>query len=99
MSISKKALTAYIEKISADAQALLSATSDVAGERVSQARHRLDQALDSGRGYFDQFQKRASSGVKSADTAVRENPYVPILAALVLGAIIAFLFSALRRDP
>ncbi|MFV0336753.1 MAG: hypothetical protein ACK5LK_00720 [Chthoniobacterales bacterium] len=98
MSKSQKALSAYIEKISAEAQALLSATSGVASERVAVARERLDRALDSGREFMDQFQKRASSSARTADTAVRENPYVPILAALVLGAIIAFLFSALRRD-
>jgi len=86
----------FIEKVSADARALLAATSDATGDRVAVARKQLDGALDSGRELADQLQKKAVAGAKYTDQAVRDNPYAPILIALVLGGLIALLFSRSR---
>lgn len=96
MSNKTDAVVDFIEKVSADARALVAATSDATGDRVAVARKQLDSALESGRELADHLQKKAVAGAKYTDQAVRENPYAPILIALVVGGLIALLFSRNR---
>ncbi len=58
-----------------DARALMAATADVAGEKVSEARKHLAAALDSGKQVFGRVREKAVEGAKAADQLVRENPY------------------------
>src|ERR1035437_7400340 len=61
-----------------DARALIAATADVAGEKVSEARQRLAAALDSGKEMYGRFCDKAVESAKAADEAVHEHPYQAI---------------------
>jgi ElaB/YqjD/DUF883 family membrane-anchored ribosome-binding protein len=79
-------LTALAE----DAQELLAATADVAGEKVVEARKRLSDSLACVR---DAIVENA----RSADQAVRNNPYKAIGVAAGVGVLIGVLMA--RRCP
>jgi len=74
-----------------DAQALMAATADVAGDKVGQARKRLAAALENTRDMYGRVREKAADGVKAADEAVREHPYQAIAIALGVGAILSYL--------
>jgi ElaB/YqjD/DUF883 family membrane-anchored ribosome-binding protein len=76
-----------------DARALMAATADVAGEKVSEARKRLAAALESGKELAGRVRDRAVEGAKAADEAVHEHPYQAIGIALGLGALAGYLVA------
>jgi ElaB/YqjD/DUF883 family membrane-anchored ribosome-binding protein len=76
-----------------DARALMVATADVAGEKVSEARKRLAAALESGKEIYGRVRDKAAEGVKVADEAVHEHPYRAIGIAFGVGALIGCLVS------
>jgi ElaB/YqjD/DUF883 family membrane-anchored ribosome-binding protein len=80
-----------------DARALMDATADVDGEKVSDARKRLAAALERGKEICGRVREKAVEGAKAADTAVREHPYQAIGLALGVGALLGYLVS-LRRS-
>lgn len=79
--------------IAEDARALITATSDVAGEKVSEARKRLAAALERGKGVYGQVRDKALDGAKATDQLLRDNPYQAIAVALGIGVIVG-LFVA-----
>lgn len=83
-----------------DARALMSATADVAGERVSQARERLAAALENGKEIYGRVREKAVEGARVADKTVREHPYQAIGIAVGVGVIAGFLIARqfTRRD-
>jgi ElaB/YqjD/DUF883 family membrane-anchored ribosome-binding protein len=76
-----------------DARALMAATADVAGEKVSEARKRLAAALESGKKIFGRVKDKAVEGAKATDEAVREHPYQALAIAFGVGAIAGYLIS------
>lgn len=76
-----------------DARALLTATADVAGEKVGEARQRLAEALQSDLEYCNRLRDKAVEGVEIADEAVHEHPYQAIAIALGVGALLGFLVA------
>ena len=78
-----------------DARALMTATADVAGDKVGDARKRLAAALESGKQIYGNVRDKAVEGAKVADKSVRENPYQAIAIALGVGALVGYL--AARR--
>ena len=76
-----------------DARALMAATADVAGEKVSEARKRLAAALESGKKILGQVKDKAVEGAKATDEAVREHPYQALAIAFGVGAIAGYLIS------
>ena len=78
-----------------DARALLAATTDVAGDKVGEARKRLAAALERGREIYGRVREKAVESVKAADEAVHEHPYHVVGVALGVGALIGYL--AARR--
>jgi ElaB/YqjD/DUF883 family membrane-anchored ribosome-binding protein len=69
-----------------DARALMSATADVAGEKVGEARKRLAAALESAKA-------KAVQGAKAVDEAVHEHPYQAIAIGVGVGAIVGYLVA------
>src|SRR6478736_3570275 len=61
-----------------DARALMAATADVAGDKVSEARKRLAAALDSTKELYGRVRQKAVEGAKAADEVVHEHPYQAI---------------------
>ena len=76
-----------------DARALMAATADVAGEKVSEARKRLAAALASGKQILGRVKDKAVEGAKATDEAVREHPYQAVAVAFGVGAIVGYLIS------
>ena len=76
-----------------DARALMAATADVAGEKVSEARKRLAAALESGKQILGRVKDKAVEGAKATDEAVREHPYQALAIAFGVGAIAGYLLS------
>jgi ElaB/YqjD/DUF883 family membrane-anchored ribosome-binding protein len=76
-----------------DAGALMAATADVAGEKVSEARERLAAALDSAKEVAGRVRDKAVEGAQAADEAVRENPYQAIGIAFGVGALLGYLVA------
>jgi ElaB/YqjD/DUF883 family membrane-anchored ribosome-binding protein len=76
-----------------DARALMSATSDVAGEKVGEARKRLGAALDRARELAGNVRDKAVAGAKATDEAVREHPYQAIAIGVGVGALIGYIVA------
>ena len=95
MNKQSQAIENDLGTLAEDARALMAATADVAGEKVSEARKRLAAALESGKEIYGRVREKAVEGVKAADQTVRENPYQAIAIAFGVGAVIGFL--AARR--
>jgi ElaB/YqjD/DUF883 family membrane-anchored ribosome-binding protein len=76
-----------------DARELLSATADVAGEKVGQARKRLAAALESAKHIAANVRDKAVAGAKVADQTVRDNPYQAIAIGVGVGAILGYLVA------
>jgi ElaB/YqjD/DUF883 family membrane-anchored ribosome-binding protein len=74
-----------------DAQALLSATTDVAGEKVAEARKRLSAAVERGKETWNHMQERAVEGAKAADRVIRDHPYQAVGIAFGVGMLCGFL--------
>jgi len=79
-----------------DARALMAATADVAGEKVSEARKRLAAALESGKEFYGRVRDKAVEGAKVADKAVHEHPYEAIGVAFGIGALVGYLLARRR---
>jgi ElaB/YqjD/DUF883 family membrane-anchored ribosome-binding protein len=84
-----------IGTLAEDAHALMTATADVAGEKVGEARKRLAAALESGKEIYGRAHAKAVDCAKATDEAVHEHPYQAIGIALGVGALLGYL--VLRR--
>jgi ElaB/YqjD/DUF883 family membrane-anchored ribosome-binding protein len=93
MNKQTQAIRNDIGTLAEDARALMTATADVAGEKVGEARERLAAALENGKEMYGRVREKAVEGVKVADQTVRENPYQAIGIALGVGAILGFLVA------
>lgn len=90
-----------VGQLAEDARALMTATADVAGEKVVEARKRLALALERGKQIAGQVRDKAVEGAKAADQAVHENPYQAIAIGVGIGAIVGYLLgrqSSRNRD-
>ncbi len=88
------AITNDIGTLAEDARALMAATADVAGEKVSEARKRLSAALDSARDVAGRVRDRAVEGAKKRPMeAVHEHPYQAIAIGVGVGAIVGYLVA------
>ena len=76
-----------------DARALMAATADVAGEKVSEARKRLAAALENGKEIYGRVREQAVEGARAADEAVHEHPYQAIAIGVGVGALIGYLVA------
>ena len=76
-----------------DARALMAATADVAGEKVSEARKRLAAALERGKEIYGGVREQAVEGAKTADEALHEHPYQAMAVAFGVGAIVGYLVA------
>ena len=84
-----------------DARALMAATADVAGEKVSEARKRLAAALERAKEIAGRVRDKAVQAAKATDEAVHEHPYQAMTIAFGVGALIGFLVArrcACKRD-
>ena len=78
-----------------DARALMAATADVAGEKVTEARKRLAAALERGKEIASDVRDKAVKSAKVVDQKVRENPYQAVAMGVGVGVLIGY-FAARR---
>ena len=79
--------------LAADARELLSATADVAGEKVGAARKRLAAALERSKEIAGKVRDQAVAGAMVSDQTIRENPYQAIAIGVGVGAVIGYLLG------
>ena len=76
-----------------DARALMTATADVAGEKVSEARKRLAAALESGKELYGRVRDKTVEKAKAVDETVHEHPYHAMGVAFGVGVLIGVLVT------
>lgn len=87
-----------IDTLAEDAHALLTATADVAGEKIGEARKRLATALERGNEIYGRIREKTVEGAKAADVVVHQHPYAAIGIAVGVGALFGFLLTRRNRD-
>ena len=80
-------------QLAEDAQALMAATADVAGEKVGEARKRLAAALERAREIAGRVRDKTVQAAKATDEAVHEHPYKAIAIGAGVGALIGFIVA------
>ena len=90
MSKQTQAIANDLGTLAEDARALMTATADVAGDKVGEARERLAAVLDSAKEIAGRVRDQAVEGAKAADQAVRDKPYQAIGIAFAVGAVVAY---------
>ncbi len=76
-----------------EARALLEATAEVADEKVTEARKRLEAVLAESKTTLARVREKAVQGARVADETVRKHPYESILAAFGIGALVGCLIA------
>jgi ElaB/YqjD/DUF883 family membrane-anchored ribosome-binding protein len=76
-----------------DARALLEATAHVADEKITEARERLNEALERGKLTYARVKDKAIEGARAADETIRTHPYhtagIAFGVGVLLGVVIA----------
>jgi len=96
MNTHKSATSHDLGSLAEDAHALMTATADVAGEKVGEARRRLAAALERGREIAGDVRDKTVKGAKVVDQKVRENPYQAVAIGVGVGVLVGYL--AARRS-
>lgn len=89
----KPRATSDLAALADDARTLMSATADVAGEKVAAARKRLNAALERAKEIAGTVRDKAVAGAQATDEAVHEHPYKAIGIALGVGIMIGCLLA------
>ena len=93
MSESTQNISEDAGHLAEDAQALLTATADVAGDKVGEARKRLAAALERGRQIASRVKEKAVAGAKATDEAIHAHPYQAIAIGVGVGVLIGYLLA------
>jgi len=79
-----------------DARAFLTATAEVGGGRIEEARRRLAATLERSRELCGKVREKFVEGAKATDLAVHKHPYQAIGIALGVGALLGYLVGFRR---
>ena len=93
MNKENQAIRNDMGQLADDARALMTATADVAGEKVGDARKRLAAALERGKEIYGRAKVKAVEVAKTADEAVHEHPYQAIAIGVGVGVLIGYLVA------
>jgi ElaB/YqjD/DUF883 family membrane-anchored ribosome-binding protein len=97
--VTKEKLISDFKVLVTDAEELLKATANQAGEGITAARRRIEQSLEEGKKTLSEaenvFVDRAKEMTKAADEYVRQNPWNAVGIAAGIGLVLGLL---LRRD-
>lgn len=80
-----------LKTLAQDARALIAATADVAGDKVTDARKRLTAALDNSKAVLGKVRDGVADQAKAADEVIRDNPYQAIFISLGVGVLVGYL--------
>lgn len=84
-------LVGDLRLVMSDAEELLRATADEAGEKVKEVRQRLATALESAKANCARLQDKAVESVKATDHVIRAHPYESMGVAFGIGLLIGVL--------
>ena len=93
MNKQTQAISNDMSQLAEDARALMTATADVAGEKVGEARQRLAAALESGKEIYGRVRDKTVEKAKAVDQTVHEHPYQAIAIGVGVGALIGYLLA------
>ena len=82
-----------LKTVAHDAEDLMKATADQAGEKVAELRNRLAQALESAKVTCQRLEEKTVEAAKATDRAIREHPYQSLGVAFGLGVLIGVLVA------
>ena len=85
--------TADFRSLAKDARALVSATAEVAEDKVVHARERLSHALERGGEIYDDVRENVVNKAKEIDEYVRERPYRALAWSACAAALIGYLLG------
>ena len=88
-------LVSDLKTLVGDAEELLKATTNQAGEKVAQARQKIEQSLIEGKKALDDAEKtlvkKSQEAAEIADDYVRENPWSAVGIAAGVGLVLGLL--------
>ena len=97
MEATRDELLSDFKALIGDAEALLRATTDQAGETVTAVRERIEQRLEEGKKSVAEAEalllERTKEAAKSADVYVRENPWNAVGIAAGVGLLVGLLVA------
>ena len=93
MSKYTDAIVYDLELLAEDAQALLEATAEAAGEKIHDARKRLGEALDKRKKILRSVENEAIREVHAAAQCVLDHPYKALATGLALGIAVGWIAS------
>ena len=93
MSKETEAISKDMSQLAEDAHALMTATADVAGEKVGDARKRLSSALERGKEIYGRAREKVVDSAKAVDETVHEHPYQASAIGVGVGAILGYLLA------
>jgi ElaB/YqjD/DUF883 family membrane-anchored ribosome-binding protein len=91
MNKKKHAVSDAMDTLADDARNLMSATTDVAEEKVVEARKRLAGALERGKEIYDSYREKTVEHAKAFDGVAREHPYQAIAIGVGAGALLGYI--------
>ena len=83
----------HLDELADDARALMSATADVAGEKVAEARKCLANSLQRAKDICNRARDKAVQGAKATDQAIHDNPYKAIAIGVGIGALLGYIVA------
>jgi ElaB/YqjD/DUF883 family membrane-anchored ribosome-binding protein len=86
-------LVTDLKRIIIDSEALLHATKDAVGDKASEVRERLTDALDAAKRTCHRLEEKALHSAKAADQTIRDHPYQSIGVAIGIGLLIGVLVT------
>jgi ElaB/YqjD/DUF883 family membrane-anchored ribosome-binding protein len=96
-SVARDQLVTDMKAVIADAEALLQATAEAAGERVGTLRARARKTLDDAKAKLarldDTMIDQAKDAARTADQYVRDNPWGAVGIAAAAGLLVGLLIS------
>lgn len=93
MKEQQKAASDDMAQLIEQVHALMAATSDVAGEKVVEARKRVAAALESGKGLCSRIHETTLERARAANAAMHEHPYKAVAIGAGLGLLGGILFA------
>lgn len=82
-----------IERLAKDAEALVAATKDVAGDQVQDARKSVDSALERAKAFYGHVYDTALDGSTAVNKIVHQNSYQSIAIGVGVGAILGYFIA------
>jgi ElaB/YqjD/DUF883 family membrane-anchored ribosome-binding protein len=86
-------LTSDLKSVVREAEDLMNATAGQTGEKVAQARSRLEAALESAKTAYQQLQEKTATATRETDRTIRQHPYESIGIAFGLGLLVGVLVA------